>query len=189
MSTGLISPSSSDTAARHNAAYSDWCNSKQAENLSRKTEARQVRSRYDKPLVVVVDDEMVVAVTLSEVLRRKGYDAVWFDDSMEALAYVKTGSVDLLLSDINMPQMDGVDLAMKVHTLQPKCSLFLFSAKADCPSVGDRVFRSGLQIHLESKPLQVRHLVSIVAQLLGLPPVMQRRSSWEDDGVLSMHQS
>lgn len=167
-SASSVSQCTSTNSAPHETAYADWYSKKQAESPLQRAEARQTRADRKVPLVAVVDDEVTVAVTLSEVLRRHGYNAVWFSDSMDALAFLERGPVDLLLCDVTMLLLDGIELATKVYSLQPSCRLFLFSALADYPDVADRIVRSGLKVHLEAKPLQIHHLVSTLALLLEL---------------------
>ena len=154
------------TDTEHERAYSCWRDRKQAENSAHKAKARCGREQQDAPLVVVVVDELVVAITLSDILRRNDYNAVWFTDAQEALAYAHSGPIDLLLSDLTMPHLDGVDLAKKIHRAQPKCGLFLFSALSDLPKAAERVTSLDLQVHLEAKPLPVIQLLSKVALLL-----------------------
>ncbi len=150
----------------HHAAFQAWRDAKYAENLGIKEIARLARASQHLPLVVVVDDEMIVAVTITEILRRKGFNAVWFDRSTEALAYVQNGPIDLLLTDLTMPDLDGVELVTKVYDLVPTCKFLLFSALIDCPNSMERVGYLTPNIHIEAKPLGVEKLVSTLVMLL-----------------------
>lgn len=153
-------------SAQHHAAYADWHKRKQMEGATLREKALRGELGHYLPLVAVVDDEVLVAVTLSEILRRHGINAVWFSESLEALAFAERVPLDLLLCDINMPRLDGIELAAAIHSIQPRCRLFLFSALADFSSVKDRVVGSRLPVHLETKPLQIRELLATLAHLL-----------------------
>lgn len=120
----------------------------------------------EAPLAVVVDDELIVAVTLVEILRKNQIRAVWFTSAQDALDFTTKIRVELLLSDINMPHMDGVSLSESIHAIQPSCSLFLFSAAADEPSVLRRLAENGLPVYLEAKPLPPHRLVQIAHAML-----------------------
>ena len=150
----------------HHAVFQAWRDAKYAENLEMREVARLARASQHLPLVLVVDDEMIVAVTLTEILRRKGFNAVWFNRSTEALAYVQNGPIDLLLTDLAMPDLDGVELVTKVYDLIPTCRFLLFSALSDCPNTMERVGCLTPRIHVEAKPLAVEKLVSTLMMLL-----------------------
>src|ERR1700709_1693096 len=88
-------------ADEHAAATSTWCDLKTAENMDFMVQAACAASKRMAPLIVVVDDELVVAITLTEILRRHGANVVWFTEPLLALGYFQTNPVDLLVSDIN----------------------------------------------------------------------------------------
>jgi CheY-like chemotaxis protein len=81
-------------------------------------------------VVFVVDDVVVIAQTLAMILERNGYSARFFTDPMEALANVQIDRPDLLISDVVMPQLSGIDLALEVKTRCSDCKILLFSGQA-----------------------------------------------------------
>ena len=64
-------------------------------------------------VVFVVDDEVVIAQTLAMILERNGYSVRFFTDPLEALTNVEIDRPDLLISDVVMPQLSGIDLAIE----------------------------------------------------------------------------
>jgi CheY-like chemotaxis protein len=82
------------------------------------------------PVVFVVDDEVVIAQTLAMILERNGYSARFFTDPLEALANVQNDRPDLLISDVAMPQLSGIDLAIEVKARCSDCKILLFSGQA-----------------------------------------------------------
>lgn len=147
-----------------------WLHTKRAANmeairrLTRRVRANDAVGR----IVVVVDEEPIVALTLAEILEKHGMRAVWFTNPQEALSFMQGVAVDLLLSDINMPEMDGISLCEVAHVLQPACFLFLFSAAADEFSVLERMQASELPAYFEVKPLHPLRLVQKVKAMLSL---------------------
>jgi DNA-binding response OmpR family regulator len=153
-------------ADEHVTAMSKWRDLKNAENMQCIVRAACAEPKRVSPLIVVVDDEPVVAITLAEILRRHGANALWFTEPLLALSYFQSNSVDLLVSDINMPLMDGISLAAQLKALQPACKLLLLSAVCDQPEVAARVIAMNLSAQLRAKPLQVACLLSAINELL-----------------------
>jgi DNA-binding response OmpR family regulator len=83
------------------------------------------------PYVVVVDDERVIAETLSTILNSSGFTAKYFINPLEALESARTEPPELLISDIMMPQLSGIDLAMRLRAQCPSCNILLFSGQTD----------------------------------------------------------
>ena len=81
-------------------------------------------------LVFVVDDEPVIAQSLAMILQHSGYSARPFTDPLEALANVSIDCPDLLISDVIMPQLSGIDLAIEAKKRCSDCKVLLFSGQA-----------------------------------------------------------
>jgi CheY-like chemotaxis protein len=124
---------------------------------------------FERPLIAVVDDEPVIAITLAEILMKHGFDAVWFSCPTEALAFFIACLPDLLLSDISMPKMDGIALAAKILDLTSECAIFLLSARSHETEVLRQVRSLKAAVHVEAKPLNVVSLVTTIHRLLGIP--------------------
>jgi CheY-like chemotaxis protein len=84
-----------------------------------------MRSTYR---VFVVDDEPLIARTLAAILTDCGYDAMFFTDPLGALEVVGKGWPAFLVSDVTMPGLTGIQLAMEVRKRSPNCRIFLMSA-------------------------------------------------------------
>jgi DNA-binding NtrC family response regulator len=82
------------------------------------------------PRVFVVDGERVIASTLAAILKLHGYSAASFTSSREALAAARASAPDLLISDVVMPGLSGVDLAIQIKAYCPACKFLLFSGQA-----------------------------------------------------------
>ena len=67
--------------------------------------------------VLAVDDSPSIRGLVSVVLKQAGFDVVLAEDGVEALKYANETTVDLVLTDINMPNMDGISLIKELRTL------------------------------------------------------------------------
>lgn len=80
--------------------------------------------------IFVVDDEEIIAETLAFILRNNGYSARFFLNPLETLQMSLSEAPDLLISDVTMPQLSGIDLAIRMKERCPMCKILLFSAQA-----------------------------------------------------------
>ena len=83
-----------------------------------------------KSVVFVVDDEVVIAKTLAIILRNEGFDAIAFHSPEQALERAKETAPDLLISDVAMPGMTGIELAIQMKSRFPQCKILLFSGQS-----------------------------------------------------------
>ena len=81
------------------------------------------------PTVFVVDDEHIIASSLAAILILHGYYATAFTSPRDALAAAQSRTLDLLIADVVMPGLSGVDLAIQVKAQHPECRILLFSGQ------------------------------------------------------------
>jgi CheY-like chemotaxis protein len=74
----------------------------------------------DSPKIFVVDDESVIANTVAILLKRRDFTATAFTNPIEALERAHIDPPDLLVSDVMMPEMSGVELAIQLKRLTPR---------------------------------------------------------------------
>lgn len=103
--------------------------------------------------IFVVDDEFVIATTLATILQRSGFDAVSFTEPMKALDAAREKAPDLLISDVMMPILSGVDLAIRIKSECPGCKVLLFSGQAATANLLEVARREGYDFELLSKPI------------------------------------
>ncbi len=80
-----------------------------------------------KAKLLVIDDDRLVLRAVSEALSRDGYEVVSIQDPVEALAVVKDTSFDVVVSDIKMPNLSGIDLLKAFKQAQPDIELVMMS--------------------------------------------------------------
>ena len=117
------------------------------------------------PVVFVVDDEMVISESLALILRMNGYAARSFTDSVEALEHVHADPPDILISDVIMPRLSGIDLAVQVRALLSGCKILLFSGQASTTDLLDKARKQGHVFTLLSKPIHPTALLQEIGRL------------------------
>jgi CheY-like chemotaxis protein len=115
--------------------------------------------------VLVVDDERVIASTMATILEMNGYRARYFTTPLEALQEAHRDDPDILISDVMMPNMNGIDLAIRVTNLYPACKVLLLSGQAATADLLSVARELGHDFSLMAKPLQPTDMLSEVGKL------------------------
>jgi DNA-binding NtrC family response regulator len=79
------------------------------------------------PRIFVVDDEEMISLTAAAILRRSGFDATAFTNPLESLAAAFSEQPDMLISDVMMPGLSGIELAVQIRQVCPNCQILLIS--------------------------------------------------------------
>jgi len=85
--------------------------------------------------VLVVDDDRQILHLVEKMLKPQGVTVLSASRPSEALRICETQTVDVLISDVLMPEMDGGKLAERVLKLQPEARVVLISGQAKAPAV------------------------------------------------------
>ena len=104
----------------------------------------------DAETVLIVDDEEMVLTSLSSFLMLEtDYEVVTFLSPAEAVDYVKDNSVDLVISDYLMPEMDGISFLAQVRDLRPEVPRILLTGYADKENAIKGINEVGLYQYIE----------------------------------------
>ncbi len=114
--------------------------------------------------VLIVDDEPALVTLTSNILTLHGYHILTANDGEQALAVLENESVDLLLSDIIMPNMDGYQLAAQVKQLYPGIKIQLVSGFSD--NLHHDLVDESLHQHILKKPFTSQTLLKQIRALL-----------------------
>ena len=128
-----------------------------------------------RPKVYVVDDERVIAFTLSAILNRSGFLAVPFTNPLEALEAARTGKPDLLISDVMMPGLSGVELATRLQEMHAECKVLLFSGQAATADLLAEARLKGSDFILLRKPV---HPTDLLHAIRTLPDTQAMPAPW-----------
>ena len=113
-----------------------------------------------QPVVLVVDDERVIADTLSIILSRSGFSTRTAYDGMSAMKLAMSETPDLLISDVMMPGMTGIELAIAVTQVIPECKVLLFSGQASTSDLLKEARNQGYDFELLTKPVHPADLLA-----------------------------
>jgi DNA-binding response OmpR family regulator len=119
-----------------------------------------------RPVVLVVDDEPAIADTFAEILTRSGYTAVPAYDAEKALDTALLTPPQLLISDVVLPGMSGIELAIWIKRIFPECGVLLFSGQAATSGMLTSEQGAGHQFTLLSKPVHPTDLLRRVSESL-----------------------
>jgi two-component system OmpR family response regulator len=126
-------------------------------------------------LVLVVEDEPGVRELVSEALSVAGHQALVAHDGLEAINLLQSQKPDLIISDVNMPKLDGFAMVEKIRDRGIGTPVIFLTARNEKPDVG-RGFRIGADDYV-AKPFGIEELV------LRVNAILRRTSSSQKDKV------
>ena len=129
--------------------------------------------------VLVVDDEANLRKTLLAVLQRSGYQAIPADNAREALEQLNKKRVDLIILDLQLPDLDGLSLMKEVVVLFPKIPILIFTGNGSLNSI-EEATRLGARGYL-LKPADPNTITRRVAKILKQTNLKERQSKVLDD--------
>src|ERR1700712_2558893 len=132
--------------------------------MSRVQQARRQETRPSMIRILLAEDEDAMRAYLARALENAGYDVVAVDRGTEALPLLQREHFDLLLSDIVMPEMDGIELAQRCAEISPQTKVMFITGFA---AVTLRASRETPQARVLSKPFHLRDLVLEVQRIFG----------------------
>ena len=115
--------------------------------------------------VFVVDDEKVIATTLTIILKQSGFAAVAFTNPLDALSAADEKPPELLISDVVMPELSGIELAIQLREKAPTCKVLLFSGQAATADLLASARERGNNFTLLTKPVHPTDLLSAIRKL------------------------
>jgi DNA-binding response OmpR family regulator len=101
----------------------------------------------------VVDDERTIARTLAIILNHAGFDAHPFFSGQEAVDSLDKLQPDLLITDVMMPGLNGIETAIIFRTKLPKCKVLLFSGQAATTDLLAKASLEGHKFEILAKPV------------------------------------
>jgi CheY-like chemotaxis protein len=136
-------------------------------------EGRSFSASENRPRVLVVDDEPVIADTIVTILSHNGYAATAAYDADVALESALMMPPDVLITDVYLPGMNGVDLALTIKRVFPGCGVLMFSGQASAKDLLSNARRAGSHFTLLTKPVPPMDLLETVAAHLNAGLSMQ----------------
>jgi CheY-like chemotaxis protein len=113
-----------------------------------------------RPKVLVADDERVIADTLAIILNQSGFEAKAVYSGEKAVEMAKNWMPEMLISDVIMTDLNGIDAAIKIRSLLPSCKILLFSGQAATADLLDRARVQGHEFEILAKPVHPQDLLA-----------------------------
>jgi CheY-like chemotaxis protein len=116
--------------------------------------------RQTKPRVLVVDDERRIADTLAIILNQNGFEAMAVYTGTEAVERARDTRPDLIISDVIMPDMNGIEAAIRIRQALPGCKILLFSGQAATADLLEKARAQGHEFEILAKPVHPQDLLA-----------------------------
>ncbi|HXS14077.1 MAG TPA: response regulator [Acidobacteriaceae bacterium] len=126
---------------------------------SSKTVGDKAEAQSVAPRILVVDDEKVIADTTVHILNRHGFIAEAAYGGAEAIEKARRHCPEIVLSDVLMPQVDGVEAAIAIRRQCPDTRIILFSGQAATVEILARARERGHTFELLPKPIHPTQLI------------------------------
>lgn len=118
------------------------------------------------PLVLIVDDETSITMTCSAILEAHGYRTLVANDGLTALKMAQEARPDLVFSDVVMPGLNGVSLAIAIHDTLPGTGVLLFSGNTATADILADARVQGYEFNILAKPVPIPEMLAAVKSAL-----------------------
>jgi len=118
--------------------------------------------RFEKSILVVEDDEEMRSL-LKDFLKGEGFDVDSADNGSEAFRKLARGVFNLIITDVKMPGLNGLDILPGIKKLQPQAPVIVITAFGS-DEVYKKAFERGASVYLK-KPIHLPHLAILIHKL------------------------
>lgn len=131
-------------------------------DFERDTDSRESTGKVRGTRVIVVDDETRIASTLVEILKGEGYEAMAASTGDGAIELARIFNPDIVLSDVILPGLNGIEVGIRISTLFPKCRVILFSGQAATLDLLKDARQRGHDFEILAKPIKPAALLDVI---------------------------
>lgn len=129
-------------------------------------EAKPLAADSAKRSALIVDDEPGIVAVLSEIISGIGYDVTTATNGVEAMERITSGTYDVILSDMRMPDMDGVKLFETLKKENEVLAHRIVFVTGDTVSPDTRAFLKGTGNRWLSKPFKIQQVIDVVNNMV-----------------------
>jgi DNA-binding NtrC family response regulator len=119
----------------------------------------------DQTRIFVLDDELNITRTWELILTKAGYHITGFNNPLAALEAIRQNPPDVLLSDVGLPGMNGVELAIKLIEEKIPTKVVLISGQAETENDVNNAAERGFLFDILPKPLGPARLLQVIEEL------------------------
>jgi DNA-binding response OmpR family regulator len=112
-----------------------------------------------RPHVLVIDDENLIADSVAAILNRSGFDAVARYSGLAALHYLNVRHPDVVVTDVMLPDLNGILVALSIRSMCPNVRVVLFSGNASAPDMLELTAAEENSFELLTKPVHPANLL------------------------------
>jgi DNA-binding response OmpR family regulator len=127
---------------------------------------------HQRPVALIVDDEPVITDTLAAILNHHGFSVLSAYSGDAALELAKVIPPEVLISDVVMPGIGGMDLAVAIREAIPDCKVLLFSGQASTLDLMSSAQEAGYDFSVLLKPIHPMELLDHLSKM-GVTPQSQ----------------
>src|SRR4030042_5896364 len=113
--------------------------------------------------ILIVDDEIKICLTLSEILQKKNYDTLYCTNPLEVIPTIKSNNVDLLLVDVKMPELNGINLLKSIKRKISNIPIIMISGFATVDNIVNSMKYGAL--NFLTKPINNQKLIKEIEQI------------------------
>jgi CheY-like chemotaxis protein len=115
-----------------------------------------------KTRVIVIDDEFLIAETVAEILNAEGFETTAVSNGASAIELAGSLQPDIVLSDVIMPGLNGIETGVRIREIVPHCRLILFSGQAATVDLLAKAREQGHRFDILAKPIKPEQLISAI---------------------------
>lgn len=132
------------------------------QNFDGEADSREPMRGIHGARVIVVDDETRIAGTLVEILKGEGYEAMAASTGDGAIELARIFNPDIILSDVILPGLNGIEVGIQISALFPKCRVILFSGQAATLDLLKDARQRGHDFEILAKPIKPAALLDVI---------------------------
>jgi len=131
--------------------------------------------RIEKNNIVLIEDDLALGSSISELLQLSGFNVSWVVDALKALDYLQNNTPDIIISDLMMPFMDGEELFVKIRQNRQFDTIpfIIITANMD-DEVKYRQLKNGVNDYI-MKPFKTKELIFKIRNLLNLKRSIEKK--------------
>lgn len=133
---------------------------------------------YGNIKICIVDDEDLLRITLEDELSEKGFQVVSFDNPLNALKFIENDIVHIVVSDIKMPEMNGIDLLKKIKKINNDIEVILMTAFGSVDSAVEAM-KLGAYDYV-AKPFKTAELMVKLNKLISVKELEDANKEFSD---------
>ena len=120
------------------------------------------RTSQKKKKIIVVDDDAIIAESLADILNGEGFETTAVFSGPDAINRARAIKPDIIVSDVVMPEMSGIEAAKSIREFLPQCRVILFSGQALTNDLLAEARAQGYKFEMLAKPVNPNSLIAVL---------------------------